>query len=106
VRVRGRGVKGRARPRQVCTTYANGAVRRGACVFSVLDRPECCSPFLPAKESAAARGGGWAGENWRAKAEAELRGMGYAGRMAAVRGELGDLMLAVDEAMRRGGRLR
>ncbi len=74
----------------------------------MLDRRDCCSPFLPAADSAAARGGGWTGgdSDWRAKAEAELRGMGHAGRMAALSGELRELMLAVEEAMRRGGRLR
>ncbi len=89
----------------MCTTYAGGAVRRGACVFSILDRQDCRSPFLPAAESVAAWGGGEAGEDWRVKAELELRGMSYAGRMAAIEGELRELMLAVDEAMRRGGQL-
>ncbi len=80
-------------------------MRRGACVFSILDRADCCSPFLPAADSAAGRGGGWGGEDWRAKAEKELREMGYAGRKAAIEVELRGLMLAVEEAIRRGGQL-
>ena len=97
--------RGTGGARQVCTAYAGGAVRRGACVFSILDRADCCSPFLPAVDSAAGRGGGGEGGEWRAKAEKELREMGYAGRKAAIEGGLRELMLAVEEAIRRGGQL-